>query len=292
MSIREGHAGESGKRRRPIALKADLDITKSSVADTQNNQGRKTRQTKKAGELGRRRRPIALKADLNNAESNAPYKKKVQGKKTRYCKKTIETRINKKVPAEANTSADTQAFHDTPAPVRLPKGSPSANLSELCFPWVIRHRRLLLVVGLSFISGILFHSWFVPDESAASNQITDSGQAAQQSVLERTDNGPQPVPNPGNVSDTNTLPSHAIRGYPPKHQAYRNPSNGSTWPQQRPSSQNLNYEWSDYGHQTTQQTPSSVPWRDPGGQATPGYQKPTRQRYTPWSYNFRQYPSE
>lgn len=272
MSFREGHAGESSKRRRPIALKAGLDITKSNVADSQNSQGRKTRQTKKAGELGRRRRPIALKAGLNIAESNAPYKKKT--------------------PAEANTSADTQAFHDTPAPVRLPKGGPSANLSELCFSWVERRRRLLLVVSLSFIFGTLFHSWFVPDESAAPNQITDSGQAAQQSVLERTDNGAQPAPNPGNVSDTNTLPSHAISGYPPKHQVYRNPSNGSTWTQQRPSSQTPNYGWSDYGHQTTQQSPSSVPWRDPGGQATPGYQKPTRQRYTPWTYNFRQYPSE
>ena len=292
MSLRKERIGESGKRRRPIALKADLDITKSNVADTLNSQGRKTRQKKKAGDSDKRRRPIALNADLNITESSVPNKKKTQGEKTRYSKKTIEPRIKIKVPAEANTCADTQAFYDTHAPVRLPQGVPSANLSELCFSWVKRRRRLLLVVGLSFISGILFRSWFAPDEPAAPNQVTYSGQAAQKSVLDRTDNGPQSAPNPGIVADSNTLPSHAINGYPPKHQVYRNTSNGNTWLQQAPSSQNPNYEWREYGHQTTQQTPSSLSWRDPGGQATPGYQKPTRQRYTPWIYNFQQYPSE
>ena len=286
------YARESGKCRRPITLKADLNITKSDVGDTQKTQGKKTHQTKKASEPGRRKRPIALKADLDLTNSNVPNKKKTRGKKTRYRKKTIEPRLEKKASTDADISADTQTFNDTPAPVRSPKGGPSANLPEFCFSWVKRHRRLLLIVGLSFISGILFHSWFGPDEPAAPSQLTDTGQAAWQSMLERSDSGPQSVPNPGNVSDTNTPPSHAINGYPPKHQVYRNPSYSSTWPQQRTSSQNPNYGWSDHGHQMTPRTPSTPLWRDPGGQAAPSYQRPKRQMHTPWSYNFQQYPPE
>ena len=166
------------------------------------------------------------------------------------------------------------------------------DLFELCICWVKRRRRLLSIVGLSFVSGILFHSWFVPDQISAPSQLTDSGKTAQQSVRGRTDYEPQPALNSGNVSGTNSQSSQAISGYPPERRAYRNPSYGSMWPQQYPSSQYPNYEWNDYGHQTTPRTPSTAPWRDPGGHATPAYQMPTRPKYTPWSYNFQLYSPE
>ena len=277
---------ESGRRRRPITLKADLDTAKPDVPATKKTQAKKARQTKKINESGRRRRPITLKADLDTAKPAVPATKKTQVKKTRHRKDASGPQINKKVSVEAKPTAETPNFYDTPTTIPSLTIDTITNYSQFFFSWAIKHQRLLLVVVLSFISGILFHGWFVPDELPAPNQVTDSDQAAHPSVSEKTDYGTRLGPNSGYVSDSSSHSNPAASGYPPEYELYRNPSHGSPWPQ-RPSSQNPNYWQGDYGHQMTPQTPSTDPWRGPAGQTAPDYGQRTIQKYIPWSYKIQ-----
>ena len=66
-------------RRRPIALKAGLGVTKTDGADSKKPRERGTRR-KKIGESGRRHRPIQLKADVGVINKDAPETKSVKKK--------------------------------------------------------------------------------------------------------------------------------------------------------------------------------------------------------------------
>jgi hypothetical protein len=297
-------AGESGRRKRPIRLKADLDTAKAPVLDANQTQGETPRQRKKASDSGRRRRPITLKGELDSWD--VPSTKETPAKEARQRKEVGEPPSQEKASVEASASPAMPTVDDTPAPSPAPStmGNATASPFEAWLSWAQMHRRLLLVVGLSFIAGIMFRGWFIGEESPAPSQITksrpvvpdpvpsqtmDSAPSALRPAPESTRSQRQQVPNSGYSPGVYSQPTPPMGDYPPQEPVYPDPRYDGARPPQYPSARSPNRGWDDYGYQTMPRTPSASPQWQP--QTTPGYQNPMQQRrFNPWTYEGQQYP--
>lgn len=281
-------AGGSARGHRPIQLKADVGVTKDDVPDTNSAQNKPSPKRNKPSKTGTRRRSIRLKADSGVAKADSPDTSKTQ-RKTVQGNKTRTPRTEVKVSATAKTRKATPVRADTPMSATPSAEFPSFDVLDPWFAWMKARRRLLLIIGLSFTSGILVHSWLAPDTPEPTKVIKPS-QPAQPSAMEEPALATQPAPSPRDVSDYYSQPTPTNNGTLQQNQGYRDPSYGSARQQQRPFSQYPNQERDDFNYPTRPQTPLSSTWRPSAGQPTTDNRYGTRQKYNPWTPRDAQYP--
>lgn len=282
--------GESARRHRPIQLKADVGVTKGDVPDTKRAQKKRSPERKKPSKPATGRRSIRLKADNGVAKADFPDTNKTQSN-TVEGNKTRTPRTEKKTPVTAKTRKATPVRADTPMPATPPVEFPSFDALEPWFSWMKSRRRLLLIVGLSFTSGILVHSWLAP-ETPEPTKVMESSQPAQRSAMEDPALATQPVSSPRDVSDYSSQPTPTNSDYMQQNRGYRDPNYGNARQQQRPFSQYPDQERGDFNYPTRPQTPLSSTWRPSAGQPTIDNRYGTRQKYNPWTPRDPQYPSQ
>ena len=328
-------------RRRPIRLKADLGVTKTGTADSKKPQVKKGRQKKKPSDSGRRHRPIQLKADVALATGDASNEKQAETKtlpaqkqRTKPAKSRRSIKLKADGAVSAGISEPSQPQRravkkkSTPAPqteakapdsVRARKAAPvradasvaakesteipGLEVLEPLLAWVRPRRRLLFIVGLSFISGILVHSWLTP-EPPGPTQATEPAQTTQQETIERPASVTQPAPAPKDEYDFYSPPTPGSGGYLQQDQGYRAPTYGSARQQnqayrdpeygyarqpQRAFSQYPNQDQRNLDYPTIPQTPLSSTWRPRADQPPTDNRYGTYQKYNPWAPREPQY---
>lgn len=314
--------GEHTHHRRPITLMANLEAAQLSSPGSKNAPAKKTSRTKNASESSHPQRPKSLKTRLadstpENQDANKTPPKVVHETKhrsekdrsrptisllkteviddtssvLRHSPKTpVQTRHQEKksgglevknnMSTDANVHDETATF-DSPAAASVEH--PAANVWATRFSWIKTHRRLLLIVAISFVSGILVSSWFGPGEQPAPRQgVADSGQSVP---LPAAENVPyqQPAQSAAYYNGAHSLSAPESHGYPVYRQSYGNPYSGRSKPQQRSSTQYSDRAWDNHNAGQVPQTSSASPWRQPDSQKTDPYNKAQRPRYAPWS---------
>ena len=314
-------------RRRPIALKAGLGVTKADVADSKKPRERATRR-KKIGESGRRHRPIQLKADVGVINKDAPETKSVKKKTSPEGKKpvkpkrdrrsirlkgddgiaktsTTDTEKSQEKPVqskktntpgtEKKTSVTAKTRKASPVradalmpPAKTPVEIPSLDELEPLFSWVKSRQRLLVIIALSFTAGILVHSWLTP-ETPEPTKATESSQPDQQSATQAPALATPPTSRPTTAAEIYSQPTPANGSYQQPNQRYRDPSYDSARAQQRPYSQYPPQDRGEFNYPTRPQTPLSSTWRPPAGQPSTDNRYGVRQKYNPWTPREPQY---
>lgn len=314
--------GEHTHRRRPITLMANLETAQLSSPSSKNAPVKKTSRTKNASESNNPQRLKSLKTRLADSPPENQDAKKTPPKvvheskdssekdrsrhtitllKTELIDDTSSVLHSHKTPVQTghqekksgglevknNLSTDANAHAET-ATIDSPAAAasvehPAANVWATWFSWITTHRRLLLIVAISFVSGILVSSWFGPGEPPAPRQgVADSAQSVPLPVSENVPYQ-QPAQSTAYYNGAHSRSASESHGYPVYRQSYGDPHYGRSKPQQRTSTQYSDRAWDNHNAGQVPQTTSASPWRQPDSQTTDQYNKAQRPRYAPWS---------
>jgi hypothetical protein len=311
---RRRKANQSAPRspgKRPIGLKSGLVIAGPATSGAEKPQGTKTARSKRAGESGAKRRrakaksapAIAKKGDLSEVM-------KTRGVKARQARKPARPKARTKTPVQGRPRQKAPGANDTSAPAPKHQGSPATTeVLGALGAWARKRWRLLLIIGVSFIAGSVFHGWFMSEGPSAPSAVAPaeapSATPAREPRVSEAGPAPkhEPVPHREPVSGfyapsvaasggrpsqgpAGRAPSYADRGgqqppapqYPPQQ-----PAASQYAPEQPAASQYRDYRWSEPGYQGMSQTPGANPWRPSGAPPAPAHRNRAKQQYNPWA---------
>jgi hypothetical protein len=314
--------------RRPIGLKSALVIAGPATSGAEKPQGTKTVRSNRAGESGAKRSrakaksapAIAKKGDLSEAM-------KTRGVKARQARKPARPTARTKTPVQGRTRQKAPGANDTSAPAPKHQGSPAtAQVLGALGAWARERWRLLLIIGVSFIAGSVFHGWFMSEGPSAPSAVAPaeapSATPAREPRVSEAGAAPkhEPVPHGEAVSGfyapsvaapggrpsqgpAARAPSYAGGGgqqppapqYPPQQPAAsqyppQQPAASQYPPQQPAASQYRDYRWSEPGYQGMSQTPGANPRHPTGAPPAPAHRNRAKQQYNPWAPLPQRYP--
>ena len=302
--------------RRPIGLKSDLVIADSAASRAGGPQGTKAARNRRAGEAAAKRRlakstaapAVAKQGDVSGAV-------KTRSVKAPQARKPAQAKARAKAPARGRARQEAPAAREAPAPRQ--QVSPGTEFVQVLGAWARQRWRLLLVIGLSFIAGSVFQSWFLGPEApppgasgpapavpAPKPRVTEARPAPKRQAVPRQ--GPAsgfyapPQVGPPQEGAWST-PGYTGGGWTQRSQASPYPSrrpDTSQYPPERPEISQYpprqpaappypDYRWGAPAYQV----PGASPWQPYTARpATPRPPARAKQQYNPWAPRPQRYP--
>jgi hypothetical protein len=313
-----------GPGRRPIGLKSHLVIADPATSSAEKPKGTKTVRSKRAGESGaKRRRAKSTAAPTIAKKGDVSGTMKTRGVKARQARKPARPKARTKAPVQGRTRQKAPAASDTLTPAPKHQASPGAEIFDALGAWARQRWRLLLIVGLSFIAGSVFHARFLAQGPSAPSAVVPAEAPSAVPAREPRVSPAKPAPKPEPVPRRESVsgfyapplgrPSQSEAGYAPGYAgewgqqppAYQYPPRRpdasqyppgqpgvSQYPPRQPAvSQYPDYRWSEPGYQGMPQTSGASPWRPYATPpAAPAPRARAKQQYNPWAPRPQRYP--